>query len=312
MKMVKKQHYVPRFYLEGWCIPGKEQIHLYDKVKKEIRCNNIKDVACEGHFYDINLKDYYSDDRIKMMNDSGTTIDGWLQTIEKMLSDWIEGPISCLFKEIINKARNSTPWEIKGCCFISDEQKLAISIYLAYQYIRTKKIRNDLIDTSERIKDKCRKMGIPEERIKNLTLTKKQASEIHIRMLNDEENIQDIANCFCSLVWVMGLNKSKTKIFTSDNPIGIKGHDIKRPTFLGTGLTTPGVEVFFPLSPDLLLIMLDGDYHKRFMGLQGRYVEVDESNVKSYNSILYWQANRSIISCDGDFSVIYKLDKICK
>lgn len=51
----KKQHYVPQCYLETWAIKGTHQVYVYDKQKKESRKNNIKDVASENYFYDINF-----------------------------------------------------------------------------------------------------------------------------------------------------------------------------------------------------------------------------------------------------------------
>lgn len=54
MKKVKKEHYVPRSYLEFFSCNNKSKINVFDKEKRIVRPNqNIKDVACENYFYDI-------------------------------------------------------------------------------------------------------------------------------------------------------------------------------------------------------------------------------------------------------------------
>ena len=49
----KKQHYVPQFYLRSWDISEKNKIYVYDKVIEQKRISNIRDVASENYFYDV-------------------------------------------------------------------------------------------------------------------------------------------------------------------------------------------------------------------------------------------------------------------
>ena len=50
-----KEHYVPKCYLELWCIPHKNQVYIFDKNQEKSRINHIDDVASERFFYDLNL-----------------------------------------------------------------------------------------------------------------------------------------------------------------------------------------------------------------------------------------------------------------
>ena len=65
MKKSKKQHYVPRCYLESFKIPGTYQINVYDKKLRRNRINSIYDIASENYFYDIKLSDVFTEDLIK-------------------------------------------------------------------------------------------------------------------------------------------------------------------------------------------------------------------------------------------------------
>lgn len=51
----KKEHYVPRCYLENWK-NNKGQVWVYDRQLKKTRINSVYDIACERYFYDIDYK----------------------------------------------------------------------------------------------------------------------------------------------------------------------------------------------------------------------------------------------------------------
>lgn len=51
MSKVKRQHYVPRFYLKQWA-NSNQQIIVLDKSNNRHFTNNIQDVASAKYFYD--------------------------------------------------------------------------------------------------------------------------------------------------------------------------------------------------------------------------------------------------------------------
>lgn len=54
MPKVKKQHYVPQFYLRNFSNDNK-QIFVFDKFDKKIFSANIKNVGCQRYFYNTPL-----------------------------------------------------------------------------------------------------------------------------------------------------------------------------------------------------------------------------------------------------------------
>src|SRR5262245_26487005 len=50
----KQQHYVPRFYLEGFADPARpNSIWVYDRDTGEVRLQGIRSTAVEGHYYSL-------------------------------------------------------------------------------------------------------------------------------------------------------------------------------------------------------------------------------------------------------------------
>lgn len=119
MADTKKEHYVPRCYLENFATPGK-RVDVFDKWKLMVRHNqDIMNVAMENGFYDLDLlgsleklsPDKYEESKKQLMGFIGTdcwedvvAIIGDKRQIEKTHFARLEGIYSQLLKEIIQKA----------------------------------------------------------------------------------------------------------------------------------------------------------------------------------------------------------------
>lgn len=305
----KKQHFVPRFYLKAWCRPNTNQIQIYDVKTDVTRPANVEDVASERYFYDIELTDLFTEETINELTSQGKIKADRAQAVEKALSSIVEAPFSLILNDILSRVMKATPWIVNNCVFIHPQERIEFAKYLAIQMIRTKEVRQDIIHSSERIVQKLKSMGVPDETAEKYAVTKKGARRIQNRMLMNDTQLLKAAGMFNSLTWVLGINRTGKKFYTSDNPIGRRGHKKSVPKFISNvGLNSPGVEVFFPLSPDVILIMSDGRYHTHMLEKENRYVEINkEPIVDYYNSILVMQAERSVISCDGDFALVDEL-----
>ena len=74
------------------------------------------------------------------------------------------------------------------------------------------------------------------------------------------------------------------------------------------GLKSKGVEVFFPISPECILVMFDGSYHFQNAHLERRYVLLDnEAYIDYYNSLCAMQSERCVFSSDGDFALLEEM-----
>lgn len=288
---MKKQHYVPRFYLENWAIPDTYQVNVYDTVKQAIRISSITDVACENYFYDLSCFETIEDK----------------QFIEKFFSNSIEPDFSLLLKKIVTRVSNMNQWEKEKCYFLLEKEKAELSVYLAWQFIRTKTTRNAILETSSCLQQILNDIGVSDEVRQEYDVSQEDLKHIHAKMIFDYENIINTATRMVSLSWLLLENKTDQLFFTSDSPIGTQGH-IKNDYISTSGIQSEGIEIFFPLSPNMMLVMYDGDYHKYVIPFERRIIECDDTEiVRYYNSLCVARCNRFVFSIQNDFSIINEM-----
>ena len=305
----KKQHYVPQCYLERWAMPGTHQINVYDKDKQKPRVNNIEDVAQERFFYDINFQKVLSDEEKTL---SGLTEEELVdlsdnQYYENFFSDRVEGRLAILLRKIISKAEQTTVRNQINSHFISVWSKSAFSYQLALQHIRTKATRNAITETSDLLQQMLKDMNASERTIESIQVSKDSSKLIHGQMLGDRKEIRKSAERFNDFVWVLGINKTNVKLFTSDRPICTIPH-IQKPFISMAGIMSEGVEVFYPISPDIILIMFDRKYHTNARKYDRRCIDIQNvDTIEYYNSICVSQSERCVFSQTDDFSLIDRM-----
>lgn len=299
----KKQHYVPRCYLNRWT-NEKHQINVFSKTNEKEWISNVYDVASERFFYDINHTEL-SESALNLLHQNGVDPKDDEQFIEHFFSEQVEDEYAELLKQIVDK--EITPWYEKNCFFISEENKILMSICLVYQYIRTKSVRNSIADSSKCMEQWMRDMNCSEELINRYTIGTNEDEIIQGNMFFDIDHITKLAKSFYSLTWILGINRTNTTLFTSDHPIGTYPH-IKDSLVSMSGIGSRGVEVYFPLSPNHILIMVDADYHTGFIGHDRRYVSItDVEDIERYNRLCAYNSGQYVFSKEVGFSVVRKM-----
>ena len=301
----KKEHYVPRCYLDRWG-NNKGQVVVYDKKIKSSRVNRIYDVACERYYYDIDYKEL-SAKSLKLLKELKMAPEQDEQFMEHFLSEQVEDIYSRLLKKILDK--EITPWYENNCYFLSETDKLLFSVCIAFQYIRTKEVRRMISDASNCLEQAFQAMNAPDEMFHKYLIKTGQDKKIQGDMLLDAEQICHLTESFYKLTWILGVNRTTNLFYTSDNPIGKRAH-VDHPYMTMTGIRSEGVEVFFPLSPKHILFMYDGTFHKQLAPYDRRYVSIDEIEmVENYNWYSTLGSTRCVYSRDGNFAVIDEMLK---
>ena len=128
-----KQHYVPQFYLRNFSNRTKDGffIHCYDIDKKDSNPANIKNIGEEKEFYKIADENY----------------EEFFQKTEEWAS-----PI------INNLSKNG---KIKSLNIVKNREKL--SLFLAIQFLRTKEMREDLLENFTKISTHLQKYDLSNE-----------------------------------------------------------------------------------------------------------------------------------------------------
>lgn len=305
----KKQHYVPQCYLEAWAIPNTHQIFVYDKKMSRDRKSNIIDVASENHFYDVNFPESIDAQVCENLGMSVEEVKEMLnsQPIENFFSSTVEGELSNILKKIIENVSHLTPWMKENCFFISEEDKLKLSAQLAYQHIRTKSVRNMLLESVDCLTQVLKDMNVPEKIIEEYKIDKNESKAIHAQLIFDGKELLSSMLRFSSFTWVLGVNRTSTDFITSDNPICTQAH-IKDDFLCMSALMSKGVEIYYPISPRIGLFMFD-NYHKSMKKYHKRYTEITKlETVEHYNSLCAIRSERCIFSSKNDFTIINTLN----
>lgn len=308
-KEKKNQHYVPRGYLESWSIPGKHQVHVYNKAQRKTYLASIENIAAERYFYDIDFTGVLTEDDLKEYGippcDPKHIDDE--QYIENYFANRVENHFKQQLGSIIQRIKGMNPWEIRNCVFMSPREKFLFSYHLAFQFIRVKSVRTSLTDSADCLEQVLTDMGASQQVIDRYALEESQLPLIHGQMILNQERIDELSQCFFSLSWVLQVNRTSQPYFTSDSPIGTKAH-VHHPYMSMAGLKSRGVEAYFPISPELMLVMLDGDYHTGLGKYDRRIVEVDDvESVIDYNSRCVIHSDTCVFSRTDNFSLIEDL-----
>jgi hypothetical protein len=103
--------------------------------------------------------------------------------------------------------------------------------------------------------------------------------------------------------WIIGVNKTSTPLYTSDNPVVKWGH-FKSPILSYDGFASPGIEIAFPLTPNFILLIFDrGVFPEMAARLDNKVSQLNEENVTYYNSLQVLQSFRQVYCSTRNFDL---------
>lgn len=295
MSKVKKQHYVPQFYLKRFTHNG-ELLFVYDKFAKTARQSNVRDVAEERYFYDSQLTEKGLG---VIERDFSIAISRTLKNTE---------PQSALHK-ILNIL------SLKRGRVISRRQKRFLSFFITIQMFRTREYRNTLVETLEKggqaIINMLAKMKFPEvppNLYPQVKYDKKKASLLHTQTLFDPKFLTLITQILNHHIWMVGINETAQPLFTSDHPVVKRAH-IKHPFLSFNGVGSEGIEIAFPLSSKHILLMFERTYFKEHERMDCKQISLTDDNMTYYNSLQVFQSYRQIYCPTDSFALV---EQICR
>ncbi|MBW3001871.1 DUF4238 domain-containing protein [Candidatus Woesearchaeota archaeon] len=223
---IKKQHYVPQLYLKGFSTQRNKEKYLfvYNKENKKCFQANIRKIACENYFYDIDET----------------------QITEKIFSK-IESEFNIPLQKLI---------QAEDLDKLNESDKKVLSYFIAAQLFRTKQFRLTYKQICDGLFDKIGKSQLADFKEGQVTLTEDSLKRLHISSIFSF--IEDISKIIqTELSWKLCINNTKMPFWTSDNPIVFYNELESDPFVSNMGLKCKGFQLHFPLSHRLLLILLD-------------------------------------------------------
>lgn len=280
----KRHHYVPQFYLEGFVDPRNQPyIWVYEKGNSEIRKAKAENIAFEKHYYSFT----------KPSGEKDT------ETFENAFAD-LESRAAPILEKIKKEEA------------LSDQEKGLFSYFIAYSMTRVPNYRKNV----ERIAGKLMKRDMltiasdPEGmRAKAEKLSKersermKELIDVFLKRVSNGEyedrkykefslDMMKLAKDFTPIIfemnWAFLRATDEYKFVTSDNPLYYfdPTHDPR--SFDGVGLMDDNLELYFPVSNDLMLL---GTW-KRVKG----YNQINNKLVRQINRNTVIFAQRFIFS----------------
>lgn len=310
-KIPKIQHYVPQFILRNFCVGTTAQIFVFDKLTGSVFKSNIKNVAAEKGFYDLEIK-------------------GISTTLELSLSK-LEGNSSAILNQII---------EDGSLINISKRDKRLLSYFFATQFVRVPRIRENYKHINDLLKTLIRKMGFGPNGHPQIINNDDDFKTLSISGMR--EMVSKLAPHFYNKDWILFRSPADITYYISDNPITLQNLTDYRPRG-NLGIAVKGIEIYFPINNLLSLGMicpsykeiinenfnkldffkkynidprLDIDKEKidnmrkyEFCIESGLAFQSKHGNVINKNSLQVMYSSRYIFSKDDDFSLAKEMIK---
>ena len=216
-----------------------------------------------------------------------------------MFSNGIENSYRNIAYAIIDKLLCQEDWWINNCYGITQEEKIYLALWVSHQIVRTKSFRETVSKLHEALAKTITEFtnnGIPDdEKIEVVARTDKKAKKaMHADMIVNSKTITHFAEVLFNHSWIIAINKSSIPFVSSDNPVSTIPHENK-PNINCSGLASRKVEVFFPISPYVGIMMFEKEWH--FENLDRRCIIMnDPEEVKQYNIVTLCNSYRIIIS----------------
>lgn len=276
VQKIKIQHYVPRFYLRHFSkLQGKNYIvNCFDKSELTEFSTDISNVGCQKYFYDID-KDTY-------------------QLVERKLSAY-EKEFNRIYNKLVKR---------KNLACLNWKEKEVIAHFVATQEIRTNEMREMLRSSAKELKrwlsDKPLKEDL-ERQLREIQ-TEKRLKTTHLKLLVETLLGKDeLVDIILQMKWVLGESYLEMPFWTSDNPV-CRFNPIDLKPFGNLGLLSRGIQIFFPLATNLVLIFCDPIEYV----LNPEKITCIKDNVLFSNTLQLGSCTRHIFSIDKDFSVAKK------
>jgi hypothetical protein len=272
-------HYVPQFLLRGFASDKRKQVYVFDKSNDNEFRSSVRNLACERDFYD-------------------PVLDEWLRQVEEISAPIIQ---SICTKRILRHLQDAEIQSLGG--------------FIAVQQVRTLHHRSVSADINKQLADVLREMGAEPNSVKNF------------REFTDSENREqtndtirglsfDLLPYILNKDWMLFSAGSGSEFWIGDHPVVLANNMNPGDGLRGTlGFGVPGIEVYLPISSELMLGCLCPSIRAMFAASQaGRSpavpqaeeflravdsstaLQLNSENVKYLNSLQVVSAERFVYS----------------
>lgn len=286
----KKQHYVPKFYLRNFAIhkkSGEYSIRCYNKERNKLYNSNITQVAMERYFYDESdppeVENYFSH----------------LESLHAMVYHKIVNDQSIKRLNLYDKYMMCHYIIIQNERTRSARTRNAQLYELAYRNLEEEENFPPFDSFSEDDKKKLLEGGAARGQLNIMfNPVEMKNGTIHYPL----ETVFKMGK----LGWILLTNDLKREFYTSDHPISVyippKNNELIIRGFGNQVYNTEGVEIYFPLTPRLCLVLYDKNKseYKNF----GMVKRVLQGELDFINRQIIAIAHRTVFTRTNDFKFV--------
>lgn len=223
------QHYVPRLHLRNFrSEQGGNSVYSFDKQNLRIFNTDVSNVAAEDFFYDGKTE--------------------LVPEIENFLEK-IEYKASMPYKKIVQEQH-------LRC--LNSKEKGFLAYFIALQSIRTRGERSSMKGMIQAVEETVSREKMSEDFREEINEMKQERSLREVQNDLMRDSTRDFAKMLLNLEWHLLVNNTDLPYYTSDHPV-VKHNDFDSGPYGNFGLMSPGIQIYFPLTPELSLYIIDPD-----------------------------------------------------
>lgn len=311
MATTQLQHYVPRFLLRRFGSDKKNRLHVFDKHTDATFVSAAAKLAAKNNFYDF-----------EFMGES-MTVEAILSRVESKAGEHIAHIVD-------NRQLNINDPDERG----------ELAVFFAIQMVRTPAVLATHSDIFKRMEVWLRANGAPQEFFAPDHAVGEGENAGRAMMARNILNApMDYAPALIDKDWLLLQTNNKHPYLIGDHPL-IMHNMVKQEGRGNLGIAVEGIELYFPLSPELVLAiwcpshlqaLLDGIQRfdriagvsassmKDFASVKNEALEIVSAiqsgkplrskpeNVEFFNSLQVSTAERFVFSSNDDFSIVKEM-----
>lgn len=273
--MSKKHHYVPRSLLKNFSVNRSgQQVCVFDKKRESSYITCVNDAGSENHFNTVTIEG-------RRIN-----FEGEFQRCDDELA------------RIVRKLMRS-----RDLAILAETDRVNLAHIAAIQLLRGKLLRMTFVELTRQLRQLLESTGasVSEEILPSID--DNDARRIALRQLADAEKFVPY---FLAKNWRLHAAPEGSPFWISDNPVA----RVNLFPYGDAGLSSPGVQICFPLGSDLLLSFDCGTIANKLESQSTELAKLMRSkptmrctpeNVLYFNSLQVFQSVRYIYGPTKDF-----------
>ena len=221
------QHYVPKLLLRGFLSSDpeeavKERVRVFDLAKNKEFATSIDNIMGERRFNDFWLDEEY------------------LATVEPAA-----GRIESHVAPMVRRIRD------EKCLLRTAEELGDLCLLMAFQFIRTKKMRLLPERLNRQILGHVERMGLDPQKVQGLKVwDDEKLKQAHVR--HQVRNLAEYANHFADKEFFLMVAPKGSTFYLGDHPV-VFHSDEERQLMRGLGIGVPYIQIYLPLSAEVML-----------------------------------------------------------